>query len=282
MKKSLLVPLALAAAGWTAGSVWAARERRKRLFSPAVWPEGDWNVLPRTQRQEFIVPTSDGETLHAWHLESDGEYDPVMIWFHGAGGNLTGRVPVADRLRRKGVAVFLFDWRGYGHSTGHPSEQGLLIDALAVYDFVARHFPSGRPIVLYGESLGGPHAAYVAARRSAKAVILENTFPSLAALANLEYAPFPAGVFATRSLRTLDWLNDARVPVLVIHGKQDRTVPFQLGIRLYNGLETPRALLISEEAGHNEVGVVDADRFDSAVLDFISCATTGYPNLFGE
>lgn len=249
MKKSVLAPAALAALGWTAGAMWASRERARRLFAPAVWPEGDWTVLPKSQRQEFIVPTRDGETLHAWYLESSGEFDPILIWFHGAGGNLTGRVPVADRLRRQGVSVFLFDWRGYGHSTGRPTEAGLLIDAVAVRDFVSRHFASSRPVILYGESLGGPYAAHVAARRGAKAVIVENTFPSLSALANIEYAPFPAGIFAARSLRTLDWLNEAGIPVLVIHGKQDLTVPIQLGVRLYNGLRTPRALLINDDAG---------------------------------
>ena len=282
MKNTVLAPAALAGLGWITGALWAARERRRRLFSPDVWPAGDWSVLPKDERQEFIVPTRDGETLHAWHLASEGEFDPIMIWFHGAGGNLTGRVPIADRLRRKGVSVFRVDWRGYGHSTGSPTEAGLLVDAVAVRDFVSRHFPSSRPVVLFGESLGGPYAAWVAARRGATAVIVENTFPSLAALANHEYAPFPAGIFASRSLRTADWLNDAGAPVLVIHGKKDQTVPFQLGVRLYNSLETPRALLISDDAGHNEVGIVDADRFDAAILDFISCTTTGYPDLFGE
>lgn len=280
MIRRLMIPLAGVTAGWAVGMWWAGAARRKRLFSPAPWPEGDWNVLPPDQRQEYIVPTPDGETLHAWYLDSGGRYDPILLWFHGAGGNLTSRVPVADRLRQNGVSVFLFDWRGYGHSTGKPSAKGLMTDAFAARDFVARHFPQARPVVLYGESLGGPYAAAVAARREAASVIIENSFPSLSALAQVEYFPWPAGLLVPFSLRTADWLNDAGLPVLVMHGRKDQTVPLQLGIRLYESLRTPRALLISD-AGHNEIGLVDCERYDAAVLDFVGATTLGEPDLFG-
>lgn len=281
MNRATLTLGSLAAAGFAAGLIWSRSERQRKLFSPTPWPRNDREILARGLRQDFIVPTPDGESLQAWHLEAESEFAPILIWFHGAGGNLTDRVTIADRLRRKGVAVFLFDWRGYGRSTGTPSVSGLMTDALAARDFVGRHFPSSRPIVLYGESLGGPLAAWAAASRPCSGVIIENSFPSLAALANVLYSPFPVGLFDPFSLRTLNWLNDADVPVLVIHGRKDQTVPVNLGIRLYNGLETPRALLISDSAAHNEVGLTDIDRYDSAVLDFVGAVTVGQPDLFG-
>lgn len=281
MSRAGLTLASLAMSGFAAGMMWSRSERQRKLFSPTPWPKNDREILPRALRQEFIVPTPDGESLQAWHLESEGEFDPILIWFHGAGGNLTDRVPIADRLRRKGISVFLFDWRGYGRSTGKPTVDGLMTDAVAAREFVGRHFPSSRPIVLYGESLGGPLAAWAAAKRPCSGVIVENSFPSLAALANVLYSPFPVGLFDPLSLRTLDWLNDAGVPVLVIHGQRDETVPVGLGVRLYNGLETPRALLISDSARHNEVGLIDIDRYDSAVLDFIGAVTVGQPDLFG-
>lgn len=277
-----LTPILAVAAAWSAALIWTGRERRRRLFSPDPYPRGNWTVIPPSDRQELIIPTPDGETLHAWFLESAGAHDPILIWFHGAGGNLTGRAEVANRIRNSGVSVLLFDWRGYGRSTGSPSEAGLKRDALAARDWVARHFSADHPVILYGESLGGPFAAWTAAHRSASAVILENTFPSLAALANVEYDPLPVGLMVPFSMRTVDWLNNAALPVLVIHGRRDETVPFKLGIRLYNELDTPRALLVSETAGHNQVAWVDPDRYDEAVIDFIRATTTGHPDLFGD
>src|SRR5579884_4319264 len=200
--------------------------RRRSMFFPAKFPEGDWTATA----ENVQFRTSGGLTLHGW-LYRSGE--PLLIFFHGNAGNITERAPEATEIARRGISVLLFDWRGYGKSDGTPSESGLFDDALAAYDFA--HTQS-REIVLYGESLGGPYAAYVATKRKARCVIIENSFPSLAAIGNALYRPLPLGIFAPFSLTTTRWLNQAGIPVLVMHGKRDAVIPFQLGIDLYNGL----------------------------------------------
>src|SRR5207253_7508532 len=155
--------------------------------------------------------------------------------------------------------------RGYGKSEGTPSESKLYRDALAAYDFAARELhPSA--IVLYGESLGGPYAAYVAARRHVQGVIVENSLPSLRELGNALYRPLPLGWFAPFAMTTTKWLNQANVPVLVMHGKRDAVIPFALGRRLYDGLRVPwKELLVSEEAGHGEIPFRDPRYYDEVV-----------------
>jgi len=233
--------------------------RRTSMFFPSRYPEGDWNTT--AENVEFT--TSDGVRLHGWFFHAG---EPTVIWFHGNAGNITERAPMAKELARRGVSVLLFDWRGYGKSEGAPSESGLFRDALAAYDFARSRT---NEIVVYGESLGAPYAAYVAAHRKVRCAVIENSFPSLAAIGNALYRPMPLGVFAPFSLTTTKWLNKAGVPVLVMHGKRDQVIPFALGMELYKGLHVPKELLVCENAGHCEIANAEPERYYEAVTRFV-------------
>jgi pimeloyl-ACP methyl ester carboxylesterase len=171
-------------------------------------------------------------------------------------------------LARRGVSVFIFDYRGFGRSEGRASEAHLFRDALAAYDSVRQQ--TGNDIVLYGESIGGPYAAYVAKeRKNIRAVVLENTFPSLKDLGNALYRPLPLGWTAPFSMRTTDWLNEAGVPVLVMHGQRDRVIPYALGHKLFDDLRVPKEMLTSHDAGHCEIPQFEASRYYDTVTRFV-------------
>jgi fermentation-respiration switch protein FrsA (DUF1100 family) len=102
-----------------------------------------------------------------------------------------------------------------------------------------------------------------------RCVVIENSFPSLAAIGNALYKPLPLGYAAPFSLRTLRWLNRAGVPVLLMHGKRDQVIPFKLGMDLYNGLTVPKELLTSENAGHCEIATVEPERYYETVTRFV-------------
>lgn len=239
--------------------LYAQLVRRTSMFFPAKYPEGNWT----TAANDVLFRTSDGVQLHGWLFRSR---QPLLIFFHGNAGNITDRAPIAAELARRGISVLLFDWRGYGKSEGSPSESGLFEDALAAYDFGHAQIPD---IVLYGESLGGPYAAYVATKRKARCAIIENSFPSLAAIGNALYKPVPLGWFAPFSLRTARWLNQAGLPVLVMHGKRDQVIPFAVGMQLYEQLHVRKELLVSETAGHCEIANVEPQRYYDTVVKFI-------------
>src|SRR5688500_8392197 len=246
--------------------------RRVSMFFPDRYPIGDWDPggLP-VAPEEHTFATSDGVRLHGWYFRASDTRAPVIIWLHGNGGNITNRAPMAAELARRGISVFLPEWRGYGKSEGRASESGLYRDALASYDYARA--PLGAPaetILMYGESLGGPYAAYVAVRRPVRAVIIENSFPSLAALGNALYAPIPIGWTAPRAMATTRWLNEARVPVLVMHGRRDQIIPFSLGQKLFDGIQGPKEMFISETATHSEIPSVEGQRYFEAIELFIS------------
>ncbi|HKR65446.1 MAG TPA: alpha/beta fold hydrolase, partial [Thermoanaerobaculia bacterium] len=224
--------------------------RRTGMFFPDRYPSGRWDV-----QQFMIVPSehtfasADGVKLHAWLFRADDPHAPVLIWFHGNAGNITNRADMAVELARRGVSVFLFDYRGYGKSEGQPKESKLYLDSLAAFDYVRSLHPAR--VAIYGESLGGPYAAFVAKERkdSVRAVIMENSFSSLKDLANAIYAPLPLGWTAPLAMRTSAWLNEAGVPVLVLHGKRDMVVPYRIGRKLYDDLRVPKEMITSDGAG---------------------------------
>lgn len=250
--------------------VYASFLRRNSMFFPERYPLGMWdkNVYPIPPEDVFFT-TSDNVRLHGWMIRSRALDAPLIVWFHGNGGNITSRAPVAEELAAHGVSVLLFDWRGYGRSEAAPTERALLLDAAAAYQF-ATWQTNPRDIVLYGESLGGPYAAYVAKRHTARCVIIENSFPSLRVLGNALYAPLPLGWLAPNALTTTRWLNAARLPVLVMHGRHDDVIPFALGKQLFDELRVPKEMFVSETAGHGGISTTDRSRYLETVQRFIA------------
>jgi fermentation-respiration switch protein FrsA (DUF1100 family) len=243
--------------------------RRNGMFFPDRYPTGRWDrsafmIVPT--EHTFVTP--DGVTLHAWRFDAKSADAPVMIWFHGNAGNLTDRAEMAVEHALRGISVFVFDYRGYGKSEGRASESKLFIDSLAAFDYIRNK--GAKTIVLYGESVGGPYAAYVAKERKGlvRAVILENSFPSLKDMGNALYRPLPLGWTAPFALRTTAWLNEAGAPVLVMHGTRDDVIPYALGKKLYDGLRVPKEMLTSH-AGHCEIPLFEAARYYDTVTRFV-------------
>jgi hypothetical protein len=239
--------------------------RRTGMFFPDVYPAGRWDVKAwMIEPAEHYFKTPDGVKLHGWFFRAANPDAPVIVWCHGNAGNLTDRAEMAAEIAKRGVAVFLFDWRGYGRSEGKARENALLRDALAAHDYV-RGLGAKR-IVMYGESIGGPYAAYVAKERDdVTAVIIENSFPSLREMGNALYHPLPLGWAAPFALTTTRWLNQAGVPVLVMHGTRDAVIPYALGKKLYDGLDVPKEMLTSH-AGHCEIPLFEAPRYYEAIV----------------
>ena len=249
--------------------------RRTGMFFPDVYPTGRWDAnLFMLVPAEHYFETSDGVKLHAWLFRAANPEAPVIVWCHGNAGNLTDRAEMAVELAKRGITVFLFDWRGYGRSEGKARENKLFLDALAAHDYV-RDRLGAKHIVMYGESVGGPYAAYVAKeRKDVRAVIIENSFPSLRHIGNALYRPLPLGWFAPFALRTTKWLNDARVPVLVMHGTRDAVIPYALGKKLYDGLDVPDKQMLTSDAGHCEIPLFDANRYYETVTLFVQKEAT--------
>ena len=217
------------------------------------------------QAEEVTLTASDGERLVAWHVPPrDGK--PVVIYFQGNAGGLSLRVNRFTWLTADGTGLMALSYRGYGGSTGSPSEDGLIRDAQAAYEFVhARH--DARRIVLFGESLGAAVAVALAERREIGALILDAPFTSAADVGAAAYPFAPV-----RWLIKDRWPSDTRIgrvqaPLLVLHGERDRVVPISLGERLFALAREPKRMARFPQGGH-----VDLDDHGAAevVKEFLA------------
>lgn len=215
--------------------------------------------------------TSDGETLVAWQLEPEQPIADV-VYFHGNGGNLSVWLPVLATLHAVRLRVLAVDYRGYGLSTGSPSEVGLYRDASAValYARRSRSDARSRPLLFWGRSLGGAVAA--AATQSVKpdGLILEGSFPNKAAVVRTNPVLRVMNVFAAYRFDTLAMLSGFRSPILVLHGKQDSVIPFALGRELYEKLSAPKQFVAVAGADHNDLIEVARADYWQPVLDFVA------------
>lgn len=253
--------------------------RRTGMFFPDKYPTGRWNTqLFMVVPTEHYFETSDGVKLHAWLFRAAdppaNSDSPVIVWCHGNAGNLTDRADMAVELAKRGISVFVFDYRGFGRSEGVARENKLFRDAEAAHDYVAKTL-GAKDIVMYGESVGGPYAAWVAKeRKNVRAVIIENSFPSLRDMGNALYRPLPLGWFAPFALRTTKWLDDAGVPVLVMHGTRDAVIPYALGKKLYDDLDTKEKQMLTCNAGHCEIPLFEAKKYYDSVTQFVKKEAT--------
>ena len=174
------------------------------------------------QAQEVMLDTADGEKIIAWHVPPRGD-KPVVIYFHGNGGSLRLRVDRFARLAAAGVGLLAVSYRGYGGSTGSPTEAGLIEDARAAYAFAAERYP-GR-IVLWGESLGSGVAIALAAEKPVSKLILDAPFTSALDIAASAYPFLPVRLLMKDQFRSDLRIAQVKAPVLILHGDADSIVP---------------------------------------------------------
>jgi len=215
------------------------------------------------------IATSDGERLTAWQLEPDQPIADV-VYFHGNGGNLAVWLPVLATLHGNGLRVLAVDYRGYGLSSGKPSEGGLYRDAEAVVRYAAAHRNSAprRPLIFWGRSLGGPVAASATRAVTPDGLILESTFVAKAAVLRTNPVLRLLNAFSRYRFPTIDMVEDFRGPVLVIHGTGDSVIPHPLGVELYARLRHPKEFLEVPDADHNDLIALDHEPYWTTVRRF--------------
>jgi len=201
---------------------------------------------------EVKLDTADGETLIAWYAPArPGQ--PTLIYFHGNAGNIKDRAPRLDRFSGAGYGVFLFSYRGYGGSTGTPSERALIADAKRAYDHLSEHGVQPADIIPYGESLGSGVAVQLAAEKKVGAVILDAPYPSLPAIGKRIYPFLPVETFMTDRFDSKRHIQQVNAPILILHGTEDTTIPIALGRELFEAAPEPKEMAVIQGAGHSDI-----------------------------
>ena len=212
------------------------------------------------EAEEVILETADGEKLIAWYVPA-AEGRPVVLYFHGNAGTLVQRLRRFRGLIANGNGLVALSYRGYGGSSGSPSEEGLLADAAAAYAFAVARYPAQR-IALFGESLGTGVAIWLATEKPVARLLLQAPYTSIVDVAAAAYPFLPVRLLLKDRYRSDERVGGVTAPVLVLHGERDRVVPIQYGERLYALIRAPKKFVRIPEGGH-----VDLDR--QGALDII-------------
>ena len=218
--------------------------------------------------EEITIDTEDGQRLHAWFIPAP-QSRVVLLFLHGNAGNISHRLASIGIFRDLGLDVLIFDYRGYGRSTGRPSEQGVKRDAEAAWAWLTeeRGVPA-REIVVFGRSLGGSIAAWLAARYQPCAVIIESAFTSVPDMAAQRYPWLPVRLLSTLRFDTVEAAARIQAPVLVVHSEEDDIIPFAHGQKIYAATSEPKAFL-RLRGGHNDGFMLDRDNYVAGLQAFL-------------
>lgn len=269
MNKSVANWTSLGAAGASLLSVFAA---------PLEWLKNNFVFHPNTSvrispaeygftYEDVWFGGPDGKTLHGWYLPGDG--DALFLWFHGNAGNISNRLDHARLLTdRLGVSHFLFDYQGYGNSTGRPSIPGIVADGRDAIAVVReRGWAQDKQLVYLGESLGCAVVIAAGIEQPPDRAILLAPFYSLRAMG--ERVLPPLAFMVDEDLNSARLIGQFRAPLLVIHGTDDWTIPYQQGRDLFALANPPKRFHTVSGGGHTDLHLVGGTEYFQVIQELL-------------
>ncbi|WP_207954690.1 alpha/beta hydrolase [Saccharopolyspora elongata] len=245
------------------GAVWAFQ--RRLIYYPSGQTPPVAAVL--SGAEEVVLRTSDGLQLGAWYLPARGQHRGAgVLVANGNAGNRSLRAPLADALAERGLAVLLFDYRGYGGNPGRPSEEGLAKDVRAALRYLVEE-AGLRPdrLVYYGESLGGAVVTELATEHKPAGLVLRSPFTDLASVGQRHYPYLPVRLLLWDRYPLAMHLRDVRCPVAVVYGTADSIVPPEES-RAVARIRPGTIELDVANAGHNDLALLDGPEVVESVV----------------
>ena len=238
----------------------------RRMFLP----EAGYSRTPAAaglEAEEVAFEAADGVPLYGWFLPGEGH---PWLWSHGNGGNISHRLGHASVLHAElGVPLFLYDYRGYGRSSGSPSERGTYSDARGALRWLASRCecPTSE-VIVYGQSLGSAVAVDLAMSVPVRALVVEAGFTSVSAMVRRSafwpLSPLFSGIYDTASK-----IGRVAAPLLILHGSVDETVPVAMGRELFEAASPPKTFRIVPGARHDDIFIAGGAAYVGILRDFL-------------
>ncbi len=221
-----------------------------RLVYLARPASAGWVKPGKLQVDDVQFTSADGTKLHGWWVPVEGG-EGAILFCHGQGGNLSSRVELLQRLKRLNKPILIFDYPGFGHSEGEPTEAGCYAAGDAAYDWLVQEkkIPPSR-IVLLGKSLGGAIATDIASRRPHRALVLVMTFTTIADAGQHRFFFLPTSLLMHNRFDNLSKIAHCPGPVFLAHGTEDRTIPIGQSETLYEAAPSPKRFVPMKGVGH--------------------------------
>lgn len=259
--------------GYAAIGIYLVLMERRLLFKPARTIVVTPSKLG-VHFEDILITSAGGEKLHAWFVPAAAN-SKVILFCHGNNGNIGECLDTLSILHRLGYSTLLFDYRGYGKSSGVPTEQGVCQDALSVWQYLCavRGFAADQ-IVVFGRSMGAAVATYLATQVTPRALVLESPFLSLPELGQHMYPYVPVRWLARIKFDNYARINQVHCPTLFIHSRDDELIPLRHGRQLYERYQGTKTFL--EIRGRHADGYLSTgELYVSSLRDFLDNVVKG-------
>ncbi len=218
--------------------------------------------------EDVFLETSDGLKLHGWYVPA-AQTSGVVLFLHGNAGNISHRLDSIAIFHELGLDTLIIDYRGYGRSQGKPSEKGTYLDAEAAWHYlVSSRGVAADRIIVFGRSLGGAVAAWLASQYTPAALIVESSFSSALDMARKLYPFMPVRLITRLEYPVSQYVSRLQCPLLVIHSRDDEIIPFTMAEAIYDSATEPKSLL-EIWGDHNNGFLLSGDRYLSGINEFI-------------
>jgi len=268
-----------------AGRAQLAQKERELLFRIELGTPSWYGGLPAgVQELHLAVPAAGPQRIHAWWWPARSRNAPALLYLHGSRWNLTGQARRIEQLHEFGFSVLAIDYRGFGQSTGDlPSEQTVYEDARIAWGRLAELEPDAGRRFIYGHSLGGAVAVDLAVALStrhggvpAAGLIVESSFTTLAdAAAAVADTKLPIRWLLSQKFDSVDKIAGVRMPVLLVHGTNDRYVPASFSEQLYAAAAAPKKLLLIDGGSHNNSMRTGSNEYRKALRELFGLGRKG-------
>ena len=254
------------------------------LVAAVIW-YGQTTILYHPRKTLSVTPADlgltfdavrlplNGDRLAGWWVPSKLPNAATLLYLHGNAGNVSANADQVRRLADTGLSIFIFDYRGYGESTGGPPRERLVYeDAERAWTYLVRERriqPSD--VAIYGHSMGGAVAIDLASRHpDAGGLITESTFPSIVDAADgTLFTWLPLRLIVTERFDAASRIRSVRVPKLILHGEADTMIPVRLARRLYDAAADPKQLAVIAGGDHEGSAEVNAAAYFAALNGFL-------------
>jgi len=236
------------------------------------FPQKEVEVTPEyisLDYEELTLTTSDDMKLNAWWIPHP-DARATLLFLHGNAGNISHRLDSINIFYNLGLSVLIIDYRGYGKSTGAPSEQGTYIDAETAWDYLTKERNINPDnIIIFGRSLGGAVAIWLAEKHLSAGLIVESSFTAIADIGKHYYPYLPTSVLARIKYPSKNRISNVKSPVLVIHSLNDEIIPYENGKQLFQAANEAKTFL-EINGGHNDGFIISGGIYSNGIDKFIS------------
>ncbi len=259
----------------SSGCAWLDMQQRLVIYRPTVGTPTDFSGLRAGDERYFIVVPGAGAPQHLaiWWLPHSAPGAPTLLYLHGTFRNLFGNVHKIGALREAGFSVLAVDYRGWGESSViTPSETSIRQDALLAWDELKKRQPDSARRVIYGHSMGSGVAVDLASHLTPAelgGLVLESAFTSFTGVAHASgWLARLLNLFNNEQFASVDKISKVQVPLLMLHGNQDTTIPIELGQQLFAAANAPKQWIVIEGAAHSDLNQVNPALYQATLRGF--------------